>query len=65
MGGIAVISQRGQSACLDGRGWSGYCERLFRQESLHWTESGQVVSTSPSYTLTMPSANVTPVALGR
>jgi hypothetical protein len=41
-----------------------YCERFFRQ-SLHWTESGQVVSTSPSYTLTMPSANVTPAALGR
>jgi hypothetical protein len=32
---------------------------------VHWTESGQVVSTSPSYTLTMPSANVTLVALGR
>jgi len=29
---------------------------------VHWTESGRVVSTSPSYTFTMPSANVTLVA---
>jgi Divergent InlB B-repeat domain len=26
---------------------------------VHWTESGRVVSTSPSYTFTMPSANIT------
>jgi hypothetical protein len=29
---------------------------------VHWTQSGKVVSTSPSYTFTMPSANVTLVA---
>jgi Divergent InlB B-repeat domain len=29
---------------------------------VHWTENGKVVSTSPSYTFTMPSANVTLIA---
>ena len=29
---------------------------------LHWTKNGTVVSTSPNYTFTMPSANVTLVA---
>ena len=29
---------------------------------VHWTENGKVVTTSPSYTFTMPSANVTLVA---
>ena len=29
---------------------------------VHWTESRKVVSTSPSYTFTMPSANVSLVA---
>jgi hypothetical protein len=29
---------------------------------VQWTESGKVVSTSPSYTFAMPSANVTLVA---
>jgi hypothetical protein len=29
---------------------------------VHWTENGRVVSTSPSYTFTMPSANVALVA---
>jgi Divergent InlB B-repeat domain len=29
---------------------------------VHWTENGKVVSTSPGYTFTMPSANVTLVA---
>jgi hypothetical protein len=29
---------------------------------VHWTKNGSVVSTSPSYTFTMPSANVTLVA---
>jgi hypothetical protein len=29
---------------------------------IHWTESGRVVSTLPSYTFTLPSANVTLVA---
>ena len=32
------------------------------QSFVHWTENGKVVSTSPSYTFTMPSANVTLVA---
>jgi uncharacterized repeat protein (TIGR02543 family) len=29
---------------------------------VHWTKNGSVVSTSPSYTFTMPSANLTLVA---
>jgi hypothetical protein len=29
---------------------------------VHWTRNGAVVSTSPSYTFTMPSANATLVA---
>jgi Divergent InlB B-repeat domain len=29
---------------------------------VHWTENGRVVSTSPSYTFTLPSANVTLIA---
>jgi hypothetical protein len=29
---------------------------------VHWTENGRVVSTSTSYTFTMPSANVVLVA---
>jgi Divergent InlB B-repeat domain len=29
---------------------------------VHWTQSGKVVGTSPSYTFPMPSANVTLVA---
>jgi uncharacterized repeat protein (TIGR02543 family) len=29
---------------------------------VHWTKNGTVVSTSPSYTFTMPSANLTLVA---
>ena len=32
---------------------------------IHWTKNGAVVSTSPSYTFTMPSANVTLVAVFR
>jgi Divergent InlB B-repeat domain len=29
---------------------------------VHWTENGRVVSTSPSYTFTLPGANITLVA---
>jgi Divergent InlB B-repeat domain len=29
---------------------------------VHWTENGRVLSTSPSYTFTLPSANVTLIA---